>query len=213
MGIGFVIIIHFIAIGILGGLTAFIASIITYFISKKENRKCNIFTAIVSPFVGFYSFYVIGLVGSGIVSTIKNVDIGIGDAWYVPLPNNCQLLFVDLPEQAYIKHNSQTVISGVSKLQQVNNKILGRTHDNRYFIYNTQTNELKEYATENELTIQNFGIKPNLINAIEFYGEKRNDIVGVALIFVGVTSLLVSLTIVYLARKVIVRLTRPKVLP
>lgn len=212
MGIGFVFIIHLIAIGIFSGLIAAILAIITFFASKKENRKRNIWTAIISPYVGLYTLYICGLVGSGIVSTIKNVDIGIGDAWYVPLPDNCQLLFIDIPEQAYIEKNGQTVISEVSQLQQVDNKILGKTGNNKYFFYNTTTNELKEFTTENELTIQNSNIKPNLINAIEFYSDKRNDIAGFALIFVGIASLTVSIAAIYLTRKIIVRLTRIKVM-
>lgn len=212
MGIGFVLIIHLIAIGIFSGLFAVIASIITYFASKKENRKRNIWTSIISPYVGLYTLYICGLVGSGIVATIKNVDIGIGDAWYVPLPDNCQLLFIDIPEQAYIEKNGHTVISEVSQLQQVNNKILGKTANNKYFFYNTTTNKLKEFTTENELTIQNSNIKPDLITAIKFYSDKRNDIAGFALIIVGIASLIVSIAAIYLTRKIIVRLTRHKVM-
>lgn len=212
MGIGFVFIFHLIAIGIFSGLIAAILATISFFASKIENRKRNIWTAIISPYVGLYTLYICGLIGSGFVSTIKNVDIGIGDAWYVPLPDNCQLLFIDIPEQAYIEKNGQTVISEVSQLQQVDNKILGKTGSNKYFFYNTTTNELKEFTTENELIIQNSNIKPNLINAIEFYSDKRNDIAGGALIFVGITSLIVSIVAIYLTRKIIVRLIRPKVM-
>jgi len=72
MGIGFVFIIHLIAIGIFSGLIAAILAIITFFASKKENRKRNIWTAIISPYVGLYTLYICGLVGSGIVSKFKN---------------------------------------------------------------------------------------------------------------------------------------------
>ena len=212
MGIGFVFILHLIAIAAFSGIIAAIVTLITFFFSKKENRKRNMLTSICSPFVGFYTFYMCGLFGSGIVSVIKNVDIGIGDAWYVPLPNNCQLLFIDIPEQAYIEKNGQTVISEVSQLQQLDNIILGKTGNNNFFYYNTTTNELKEFATENELIIQNSKIKPKLINAIEFYNDKRNDIAGVALFCVGIASLMMSLTAVYLARRIIVRITKPKIL-
>ncbi len=207
MGIGFVIIVHFIVIGFFGGLIAAIASIIAYLSSKKENRKQNIRTAIISAFVGLYTLYICGLVGSGIVSSIKNVDIGIGDAWYVPLPDNFELLFIDIPEQASIDKNGQTVISEVSQLQQVGNKILGKTANNKYFFFNTTTSELKEFTTENELIIQNSNIKPKLINAIEFYSNKRNDIAGAALIVAGMASLIVSISVIYLIRKTIIRPT------
>lgn len=212
MGIGLVLILHLMVIGNLSALIAVIASIIAFFSSKKEHRKRNILTALFSPFVGLYTLYLCGLIGSGIVSTIKNVDIGIGDTWYVPLPDNCQLLFIDNLEQAYIEKNGQTVVSDVSQLQQLDNKILGKIDSTRFFYYNTTTNELREFTTENELMIQNSTIKPNLVNAKVFYSEKRNDIAGVALIFVGIASLMMSLTAIHLTRKIIVRLSRPKVL-
>src|SRR5262245_1547356 len=141
MGIGFVFIIHLIVIGILSGVIATVSAIITFIASKKETRKRNMWTAIVAPFVGLYTLYIFGLIGSGIVSSVKNVDIGIGDAWYVPLQDNCQLLFIDIPEQAYIEKDGQTIISEVSQLQQINNKIIGKTSDSKYFTYNTTTSE------------------------------------------------------------------------
>lgn len=207
MGIGFVFILHLIAIGIFSGLIAVVASIITYCSSKKKNRKRNIWTAIISPYIGLYTFYICGLIGSDIVSTIKNVDVGIGDAWYVPLPDNCQLLFIDIPDQAFIEKNGRIVISEVLQLQQIGNKILGKTRNNEYFFYNTTTNELKNFTTENDLLIQNANIKPNLISAIEFYSDKKKDIAGVALNFVGLASIIVSLATIYLIRKLIIRIT------
>lgn len=210
MGIGFVFIIHLIVICVFSGLIALLSSIITFFISNKENRKCNIWTAIISPFVGFYTLYMCGLIGSGIVSVIKDVDIGIGDAWYVPLPNNCRLLFIDIPEQAYIEKNEETVISEVTQLQQQNDIILGKMERDKFFLYNTKSNILKEFTSENELIIQNSNKKPNLINAVEFYSDKRNEIAGFALIIVGITSLIISIMAIYLTRKIIVRLLRIK---
>lgn len=203
MGIGFVVIIYLIAISALSVVLALVLAIITYFLSKRETRKKNILTAILSPFIGLNALFICGLLGTGIVSSIKHVDIGIGDTWYVPLQNDCQLLFIDIPDQAYIEKNGQTIISEVKQLQQIDNYIFGVTTNNKYFSYNTFTNELKEYTAENDLIIQNSSIK--LINAIDFYADKREDIVGLSLIPVFVFSLLVSATAIYLLRKLIVR--------
>lgn len=203
MGIVFVILIHLVAIFILSVIIATIASVITYFLSDKGKRKRKLLLAALSPFVGLYTIYFCALFGSIVVSETKNIDIGIGDTWYVPLPDNCQLLFIDLPEQAYIEKNGQTIISDVSQLQQRDNKIIGKTYSNKYFAYQTKTNELIEFSTENELIIQNSNIKPKLINAIEFYTEKRNDIVGSWSIIVGLFSLIISVTLLYLMKKLI----------
>ena len=209
MGIAFVFILHLIAIGIVSGIIATLSVIITYIASKKETRKRNIWTSMISPFVGLYTLYICGLFGSGIVSAYKNVDIGIGDAWYVPLQDNCQLLFIDIPEQAYIEKYGNTVISEVSHLQQIDNRIFGKTGSNKYFSYNITTNELKEYKSESDLISHNPNVLLKLKTAIVFYSDKRNDIAGFALIVVGITSLLISISSIYLVRKIIVRLVRP----
>lgn len=209
MGIGLVLIIYFVIIFILSVIIAAIASIITYFWGGKENRKRKLLFAFISPFVGLYSFCFFALFGSVVVSETKNIDVGIGDAWYVPLPNNCQLLFIDLPEQAFIEKNGVTVISEVSQLQQIGDKILGKTYENEYFTYNTKTNELKECSTENELTIQNLNIKPELIDAIDFYADKRDELAGFWLLLVGLVSLALSISILYLMKRLIIR--KPKI--
>jgi len=117
MGIGLVIILHLIAIGFLSGLIAVAATIITYFSGKKETRKRNIRTAVITPFAALYTLYICGLIGFGIVSSVKKVDIGIGDTRYVPLTANCQLLFIDLPNQAYIKRTGPSVSRNTKKQQ------------------------------------------------------------------------------------------------
>lgn len=205
MGIAFVILFHLIGIFILSGIIAPIAGILTYFLSGKEKRKRKLFLSVLSPFVGLYTLYFCGLFGSIVVSEIKNIDIGIGDAWYIPLPDNCQLLFIDLPEQAYIEKNGQNVISEVSQLQQIDDIIIGKTYENKYFSYNTKTNALKEFSTENELIMHNSNIKPKLINAIDFYADKRNEIVGFWVVIVGLLSFIVSISIVYLMKRLILR--------
>ncbi len=207
MGIGFVFLIQLILIGFLGGVFATVSVIITFFSSKKETRKCNILTAIYTPFVGLYIFYVVGIAGSIIVSEINNVDIGIGDTWYVPLPNNCKLLFIDIPEQACIKKNGQSIISDVSHLQQIDNKIIGKTIDNKYFIYNTDNNDLRKFASESDFKTQYSSNNLNFQTAIDFYSDKKSEIAGISLILVGIVSLIMSIVAIYIVRKIIVRLT------
>lgn len=205
MGLGLVIILHLIAITIAGGIIACISAFITYLSSKKASRKRNVLTSVFLPFAGLYTLYICGLAGLCIISSVKNIDIGFGDVRYIPLPDNCQLLFIDNPDQAFIKKNEQTVISEVSQLQQTHNRILGKTVNNKYFSYNTATNELKEFESKNELLLHNADNTLNLKSAVAFYSDKRNDIVGASFIIVGVASLLISMIAIYLTRKLIVR--------
>ena len=200
MGIGFVIFIHLIAIFILSIVIALVASIITFFISNQEKRKHKILIAALSPFIGLYTLYFAALFGSVVVSEIKNIDVGIGDTWYIPVGSNCQLMFVDLPEQAYLNHEGQTVIADISHIQQIENMIFGNTYNGQFFSYNLKTNQLTQFASKKEFDIQNTGIKIELIKAIDFYTYKRNDIAGYSLIAVGIISLAISLTVLYSLR-------------
>lgn len=138
MGIGIVILIHLVVLFLLSALMAAISAIITYAVSNKEKRNRKLLLAAVLPFIGLYTIYFTALFGSVIVSETKKIDIGIGDAWYVPLSNNSQLLFIDLPEQAYIEGNGKTVVSDVIEIQQTEHLILGKTSNSNYFFITQQ---------------------------------------------------------------------------
>lgn len=203
MGVGFVVLIHLVIIFILSLITAIIGSIIVYFLKRKQNPKRKIFFAILAPFVGLYSLYICGIIGSSIVSEKFNVDIGFGDAWYVPLEDDFQLIFIDSPGQAFIGKDGQAVVSSVSEIEQNGNQILGKAYGNNYFSYNTKTNELKNFSSEDELVISNSNTKLKLINAFDFYEAKKKEIVGVWFTIVGVFSVIISVSLVYLLKVII----------
>jgi hypothetical protein len=204
MGIGFVILIHLIAILIVSFVIAVPASIITYFVGKKEKRKRKVFVAFTAPFVGLYTLYICGLIGASIVSEVKKVDIGIGDSWYVPLENNRQLLFIDLPEQAYIaKENGQILISEVSAIDEVGSLVFGKTDDHKYFSYDTKTDEVKNFDTEKELRISNSKKEFKLQNAYDYYSDKKGEIADYWLLLVGLISLMISIGVVYILKQIV----------
>ena len=133
MGIGFVIILHFVFIFILSLLIAVISALVTYFFTDKEKKKRKMFLATFTPFQTLYTFYILLFVGAIVVSEMKDVDLGIGDTWYAPINKTCRILMIDLPEQAHIECSGTTIISHVSHLQQLENKIIGKTYDDVYF--------------------------------------------------------------------------------
>ncbi|WP_299051736.1 hypothetical protein [uncultured Polaribacter sp.] len=203
MGIGFVIIIHLIVIFVLSFIIAIIGAITIYFLSKNNKRKRKTILALILPFIGLYTLYFSCLMGSIMISETKNIDIGIGDTSYIPLDENHQLLFIDLPEHAFIEKDGQTVISGVSKMEQTEKHVLGTTYDNKYFSYNLKTNKLKKFESKKELEIYKIEKELNLKKAIEFYSEKRNEIAGFHLIIVGIFSLLISIITLILITKLV----------
>lgn len=202
MGVGFVIFIHLVAIFIICSVIVIVGNTIIYFISKKNKRRRLLFTSL-APFVLLYTLYICALIGSIIVSQNKKVDIGIGDSWYVPLENGYQLLFIDLTEQAFIEKNSELIISEIEQIEENKNWILGKTYSNGYFCYNTKTNELKNFNNENELTVYNSNIKPQLKNVYDFYLNKRDNVAGNWFIVVGIFSLIISIAVVYLLKIIV----------
>ena len=155
--------------------------------------------AFVAPFVGLYTFYICGIIGMSIVSENKNIDIGIGDAWYVPLENNYQLLFIDLPEQANIsKESGLILVSEVSKIEEYRNQIFGETFDDKYFLVNTKTDEVKTFDTEKELSALHINKKLHLIDAAKFYSERKDLLMGYWLWLVGLLSFIISIGAIWI---------------
>ncbi len=205
MGIGFVIIIHLFMIAVLSFIFAVISGTFTYFISKKENRRRKIILALIAPFAALYTFYIVGIIGLSMVSNNKKVDVGIGDAWYVPLKNAHQLLFIDLPEQASINTGSGlTLVSQVTKIEELGNYVFGKTFENEYFFVDLQTNEVKTFQTEKELSALHVNKKLNLVDATEFYSEKKNAIMGYWPLLIMLLSLIISIGAVYIWKLILI---------
>ncbi|MEJ5105337.1 hypothetical protein WH267_16510 [Chryseobacterium sp. MYb328] len=130
----------------------------------------------IAPFVALYTFYIVGVIGFSIVSENKKVDIGIGDAWYIPLKNNHQLLCIDIPEQASInKNNGETQISMVAEIEEKGNQIFGKTFGNEYFLLDTKTDSIKTFTTEKELVALHSDKKLRLADVTEFYSERKDN--------------------------------------
>ncbi|SHF41693.1 hypothetical protein [Chryseobacterium takakiae] len=203
MGIGVSIILFIIAIGVLSFILGIIGSLITCFLVKKKRRRKILFAFIV-PFLGLYTIYFCGIIGSVIVSEIKKVDAGIGDAWYVPLKNSRQLLFIDFPKEGYISNEEtgQLLVSDIIEIEEKGDAIFGKISDNEYFYYNIQTDEIKKFDNESELIEINFGEKLRLTNAYEFYLTKYKDIAGNWFVMVGFISLTISLLVLYTTKKI-----------
>lgn len=199
MGIGFVILIHLFAISVFSFICAVVGCLLTYFISGKERRRNKMILAFIAPFVAFYTLYIVGIIGLSLVSDNKKVDIGIGDAWYVPLKNNYQLLFIDLPEQASINTgNGLTLVSQVAKIEELGNQVFGKTFDNQYFFIDLKTNDVKTFQTEKELSALHVNKKLNLVDTTEFYSERKSDIMGYWPSLILFLSLIVSVGAVYI---------------
>ncbi len=207
MGIGFVIIIHFIALAILSGIVAAISATITFLTSKnKEKRKRRIFLAVFLPFQFFFTIYILGLIGSIIVSGLTKVDIGIGDSFYVPVNKTCQIQMIDVIDNAYLECNGKNVISRVTSIFPNEQKIFGETEEGKFFCYDCNNSELREYSDLSELTSNENSPDLELIEIPEYYQKRRNEVAGTATIFVGILALLTTIAIMWLTRKIVLKI-------
>ncbi|MBW7913785.1 MAG: hypothetical protein H3C54_08860 [Taibaiella sp.] len=209
MGLGIVIIVHLIGIFILSLLIAAFARIVAYSISRKKSRKTGIIT-LISPFIALYTLYFAALAGSIIVSVYKKVDIGIGDAWYVPLSGTCQLLFIDVPENGFLECNGETIITDIAQIQVGEDNIYAKTNEDHYFSFNVTNSSLIEFSNEADFIINTTIDKITLKNATDYYFERRNEIAGTSLTIVGIISLLVSTFVVLIFIKIVLRIYRPR---
>lgn len=204
MGIGFVILIHLIAIFIASLILALIGAVVTYFVSKGGNKKRKVLLVFIAPFAGLYTLYICGIIGMSIVSDNKKVDMGLGDAWFVPLENKHELLFIDIPEYAFIaKENNELLISEVSKIEENGNLVLGKMSDGQYFSYDTKTSEVKKFNTERELTVSSGKKNLYLTDVYDFYSDRKSKIMGAWPVWIGILSFMISIVIVYILAQII----------
>lgn len=201
MGAGLAILIHLVLIFFLSLTIAFFSGLITYFVSNKNKRKRKLFLAIFTPFQILYTYYITAIIGTMIVSEIKNVDIGFGDSWYAPLTETSQILMIDLPEQSFIESKGETLISDVSNIQQVNEKIYGKTYAGNYFSINLTNNKLNKYANENELLKKESLKNIHLVKTMDFYQTRKEEVSGALNSIVIILSIIISIgTVLFFCR-------------
>lgn len=199
MGIGIAIIIFTIFLFATSFCIGLVAAIITYFVAKKENRRKKAMWAMMIPFAGIFSFFLLSLFSTVFIAEIKDVDMGMGDCWYVPLHNNTKLTFIDMPDQAFLEEEKVIIVDNIDSIGQNTNKIYISTPEKSYFQYNTSTKKLKQFKEESEFRNEISNLKMN--TAYHFYQERRSQIMGNTEIIMVVLSAIVSLALTALLIK------------
>ncbi|WP_314242471.1 hypothetical protein [Empedobacter tilapiae] len=191
MGPLFVILFHLIFIFIVASILAFVFTIFSAFLQNKKKRK--IVFALLSPFIFCYSLYFFALIGSAIVSTIKDVDMGIGDYWYVPLNDNVKLSFIDSSDNCFLE-TDQDQLSNVEEIQQIKNDYYIKTSDKSYLLKNN-SDDFIETVIPSEV---------KLLDSWDFYFKKKFEVSGSLLIFFGMISLVLSCFVIYLLKIIVI---------
>ncbi|MFZ4931996.1 hypothetical protein [Chryseobacterium sp. Mn2064] len=194
MGIGFVIVLHLFLLSIVGFIVGIVSSVVTYFAGKKERRRVKVVVAFMAPFAFLYTFYMGGLIGLSILADRRNVDIGIGDDWHVPLENNHTLSFIDLDAPgSIVEKGGRFVVWDVIAIEEKGNKIVGKTEDNQFFSYDTRTDEVQKFKTESDLKSASNNKEIKLMNVSKFYSQKKSELISTwEYISIAIFSLLIG---------------------
>ncbi|CAM3358389.1 hypothetical protein FLLO111716_06125 [Flavobacterium longum] len=201
MGAGFVILMYLIAIFVVSAVLALVAIVITSIVAKPPKRR-KIVAAALSPFVFFYGWFFMGLFATGAVSGWKNVDIGIGDAWYVPINDEYSMLMIDLTEEAYIQRNGEDILT-VRQIQQVDDVLIGQNTDGWYFSLNLHGHKLKLYQSREELLSARKGFEVALDDVAAFYTKRKREILGIWMVIVPAATFLLSAAATFLFARLI----------
>ena len=205
MGFIFVIILHLIVLAIISGIFAAISAAVTLVITKdKGQRKRRMFLAVSLPFHFFFTLYILAFAGTFIVSEIKDVDMGIGDSYYVPVNETCSIQMIDVIENAYLDCSDEAIISGISHIFPTESKIYGETTNGKFFCYVLNNAELKKYSSFSKLTAKEKTPDIELIEIEDYYYQRRNEVAGTVTIVVGILALtLTILSMVFIIKTVL----------
>lgn len=191
----FSLLFYFLIIFIITTIISILSGIITYFVSNKNKKKIKVLTAIFTPFIIIYTFLIFSIIGTIIISETKNIDLGMGDTWCVPLNENLEILMIDSTERAFLKSEEKVLIENITQIQQINEKIYGKNSENKFFSFNLSNNKYKNYFTQEELIKQEKIIDINLIEIFEFYQNKKWEVSGIETIILQILSLIISIII------------------
>lgn len=115
---------------------------------------------------------------------VRDVDLGIGDSWRVPLGGGYSLTMIDTPDQAFLNdRGGQQSHSGLKRIGSAGNLVAGED-DRGFFLLDSGRHTDTSFASEAELRrqVSSAGAGPlSLVPPEEFYDSHRWGILdGVA---------------------------------
>lgn len=204
MGLLFVLIFQLIAIGLLAGFIAVVASLLVYFFGPKEHLKRRILATFLAPFIGLYTFYLSLLVSAIGLSLAYDVDIGIGDGWNVPIAKSSSMMMIDLMDDAWVYCSDGEQVPLVTHLAEDEIMVYGKTESNQSFTV------LKENGVCSGLSSGANNLPDGLdYQTVEdFYFAKKWEITGMWFIPILVFAVLISIGLVVLSSMFVMKAFR-----
>lgn len=208
MGLLFAFILQLLIVLFISTVLGVIAGCITALVCNPEKRKRKILVAFLSPYFFLITFGVSGLIGSIAVSMMKNIDIGVGDCWRVPLSDNYLFMAIDEPDVAYIRADDAyggSLVDGITEIQLTDSLAVGKTTKQSYFTFNIHNAHIRNYTTEEELEEALPELTLDLHDSSQFISERYESVAGGWLMGVGIFALCMACGVVYLLKKLVLR--------
>jgi hypothetical protein len=177
MGLLFVLIVWIIFFGILGLPIFFIAGFWSWRNSKRfgQPSKSRAVFASLLPFVWIVTGLVWFIIQGIFNEVVRGVDVGLGDGWQVPIRNRYYFCMIDVHDEGSLMKDGCTgvaPISGINKLSETDNFVVGTKTDSKAFSLNTQNGEIEDYRDITELKSR-FPSLPPMKSTLEFYFDRR----------------------------------------
>lgn len=158
-----------------------VAALIALPLAKKPKRKRKILLAFLSPGVAIGIYTICSVVTMLTTSALCNVDIGLGDTWISPLPNDYHIYSYDLPGNGQIdKMDTSDSITtfyetvSASKLQVIGDTVIGQQSGNHgYFLLDTRTDSLTVHENLAQLQASLNGKKIELMDTGKYHWQAR----------------------------------------
>ena len=199
MGILFLVI-WLVIFAIIAVIFGMIGVVIIYPLLSKNKRKRKMLLTFLTPIVGIASYVGSSVIAMIIISGLLSIDIGFGDFWKAPLPNDYQVLSVDIPDNGSIYKDGDNRAEGIDGVQQI--EVIGDTviglSGNKFFLLDTKIDKVTYYSSDLEL--QKRVGKPNiaLISNDDYYWAVREK----AYIIGGIICLLFTLSVLFVMWKI-----------
>lgn len=104
MGLGIVLLFWLVVSGIVSAAAAVVLAGIVYFVERRRGRvrKRWLLGFAILPFLATAYLWSAFAVYGVWCETVRDVDLGIGDSWRVPLTDGYRLTMIDTPDQAFV---------------------------------------------------------------------------------------------------------------
>jgi hypothetical protein len=189
MGLGFVLLFWGVLAVLLAGAAAASLAALAYVFDRRRGRVRRrwLLTAAMVPFVSL-GFAAAGfLVYATYCEVVRDVDLGIGDSWRVPLGNGYRLVMIDTPDQAFIKSpDGRELHFGLKRIGSAGDLIAGED-EHGLFLIDGQRRTDEAIASESGLrkVLPPGSGEPQLVAPANFYDVHRwgwPDVVAAVLI-------------------------------